>query len=43
MASDVHAALRLVISHQLRVSPEEAEAKLTALSSEGRYCREIWN
>ena len=43
MASDVHAALRLVVSHQLRVSPEEAEAKLTALSSEGRYCREIWN
>ena len=43
MASDVHAALRLAVSQQLRLSREEAEAKLTALSREGRYCREIWN
>lgn len=43
MASDVHAALRLVTARQLRLSDADAEAELSKLADEGRYCREIWN
>ena len=43
MASDVHAALVLVCTQQLNVSPAEAEERLRTLAEEGRYCREIWN
>ena len=43
MASDVHAALVLVCTQQLNVSPAEAEERLRTLAEQGRYCREIWN
>ena len=43
MAVDVHLALRRAIEQQRGLSSEAAEAKLSALSKEGRYCREIWN
>jgi sulfite reductase alpha subunit-like flavoprotein len=42
MARDVHDALRRVAMRG-GVSVEEAEEKLSELSKEGRYCREIWN
>mmetsp|Transcript_4324 Transcript_4324/g.9500 ORF Transcript_4324/g.9500 Transcript_4324/m.9500 type:complete len:109 (+) Transcript_4324:1953-2279(+) len=43
MANDVHLALRRATEAHLALSEETAEAKLSTLSEEGRYCREIWN
>jgi len=43
MASDVHSALRRAMAQEMRVSEADAEARLSKLAQEGRYCREIWN
>lgn len=43
MAKDVHDALRLATMRGLKLDSAEAEAELTKLNEEGRYCREIWN
>jgi len=43
MARDVHAALVAALGRRLRVSEQAAEARLSALGTEGRYRREIWN
>ena len=43
MAKDVHTALVNATMHAKKVSSDAAEAMLSKLSEEGRYCREIWN
>ena len=43
MARDVHASLVTAIAQTLKLSEADAEAQLSELAEEGRYCRELWN
>ena len=43
MVKDVHDALRAAVMQRLKLGEAEAEAKLSELASERRYCREVWN
>ena len=43
MVKQVHDSLVTAIATKLQSTSAQAEAKLTEIATEGRYCREVWN